>query len=48
LTNSPPRRLASLTGYGLEIVEYVPLNEAVQDRPVATAKKSSRTSRASA
>ncbi len=45
LTNSPPRRLASLTGYGLEIVEYVPLNEAVQDRPAAAAKKNSRTPR---
>src|SRR5215510_294087 len=48
LTNSPPRRLASLTGYGLEIVEYVPLNGTGQDRPGATAKKSSGTSRVSA
>jgi 3,4-dihydroxy 2-butanone 4-phosphate synthase/GTP cyclohydrolase II len=44
LTNSPPRRLASLTGYGLEIVEYVPLNGAGQGRPVTT-KKSTRTPR---
>jgi len=44
LTNSPPRRLASLTGYGLEIVEYVPLNGAGHDRPAAP-KKSTRTPR---
>jgi 3,4-dihydroxy 2-butanone 4-phosphate synthase/GTP cyclohydrolase II len=48
LTNSPPRRLASLTGYGLEIVEYVPLNGATQDRPAATAKKGTRPPRVSA
>ena len=45
LTNYP-RRLVSLPGYGLEIVECVPLNGAVQDRPAA-AKKNSRTARLS-
>jgi 3,4-dihydroxy 2-butanone 4-phosphate synthase/GTP cyclohydrolase II len=48
LTNSPPRRLASLTGYGLEIVEYVPLNGAGQDRSTITTKKGPRATRASA
>jgi len=48
LTNSPPRRLASLTGYGLEIVEYVPLDEATQQRPAGATKKSPRSTRASA
>jgi len=48
LTNSPPRRLASLTGYGLEITEYVPLNGAVQDRQATTVKKSARAPRISA
>ncbi|MBI3797803.1 MAG: 3,4-dihydroxy-2-butanone-4-phosphate synthase [Deltaproteobacteria bacterium] len=48
LTNSPPRRLASLTGYGLEITEYVPLNGVVQDRHAAAVKKSARTPRISA
>ena len=48
LTNSPPRRLASLTGYGLEIAEYVPLNGAVPERQSVTTKKSARTSKVSA
>jgi 3,4-dihydroxy 2-butanone 4-phosphate synthase / GTP cyclohydrolase II len=48
LTNSPPRRLASLTGYGLEIAEYVPLNGAVQDRQATTVKKNARAPRVSA
>ena len=47
LTNYP-RRLVSLPGYGLEIVEYVPLNAVAQDRPAVAAKKSSRTTRVSA
>ena len=47
LTNYP-RRLVSLPGYGLEIVEYVPLNAVAQDRPAVAAKKSARTTRVSA
>ena len=47
LTNYP-RRLVSLPGYGLEIVEYVPLNVVAQDRPAVAAKKSARTTRVSA
>ena len=49
LTNSP-RRLVSLPGYGLEIVECVPLNEATPQTPAKTKKKSvrSRQTRASA
>ena len=49
LTNSP-RRLVSLPGYGLEIVECVPLNKAIPQTPAKTKKKSvrSRQTRASA
>ena len=49
LTNSP-RRLVSLPGYGLEIVECVPLNEATPQTSAKTKKKSvrSRQTRASA
>jgi 3,4-dihydroxy 2-butanone 4-phosphate synthase/GTP cyclohydrolase II len=45
LTNYP-RRLVSLPGYGLEIVEFVSLAEGSQERP-ALAKRSPRSSRAS-
>lgn len=41
LTNSP-RRLVSLPGYGLEIVECVPLNETKPSAPADTKKKSAR------
>jgi 3,4-dihydroxy 2-butanone 4-phosphate synthase/GTP cyclohydrolase II len=48
LTNFP-RRLVSLPGYGLEIVEYVPLTDVTQERaPTTTQKKSVRPSRISA
>jgi 3,4-dihydroxy 2-butanone 4-phosphate synthase/GTP cyclohydrolase II len=47
LTNNPPR-LASLPGYGLEIVECVPLNEPLPERASATTKKSARSTRVSA
>jgi 3,4-dihydroxy 2-butanone 4-phosphate synthase/GTP cyclohydrolase II len=48
LTNSPPQRLVSLPGYGLEIVEYVPLNDVSQERPATAQKRSARSSRVSA
>jgi 3,4-dihydroxy 2-butanone 4-phosphate synthase/GTP cyclohydrolase II len=47
LTNFP-RRLVSLPGYGLEVVECVPLTGAVQERPLATTKRQARVTRASA
>ncbi len=49
LTNSP-RRLVSLPGYGLEVVDCVPLSDAEPKAPTATKKKTtrSRQSRASA
>jgi 3,4-dihydroxy 2-butanone 4-phosphate synthase/GTP cyclohydrolase II len=46
LTNYP-RRLVSLPGYGLEIVEFVPLSDGAQERPAAQ-KRSVRPSRISA
>ena len=46
LTNYP-RRLVSLPGYGLEVVECVPLNDVAEaPRPAAVAKKSARPARA--
>jgi 3,4-dihydroxy 2-butanone 4-phosphate synthase/GTP cyclohydrolase II len=49
LTNSP-RRLVSLPGYGLEVVDCVPLNDAEPKAPTAAKKKTprSRQSRKSA
>ncbi|MBI3304127.1 MAG: 3,4-dihydroxy-2-butanone-4-phosphate synthase [Deltaproteobacteria bacterium] len=47
LTNYP-RRLVSLPGYGLEIVEYVPLPDVTQERPAVATKKSARSPRVSA
>jgi 3,4-dihydroxy 2-butanone 4-phosphate synthase/GTP cyclohydrolase II len=47
LTNNP-LRLVSLPGYGLEIIEYVPLSDVTQERPVVAQKKNTRSSRASA
>jgi 3,4-dihydroxy 2-butanone 4-phosphate synthase/GTP cyclohydrolase II len=47
LTNYP-RRLVSLPGYGLEVVECVPLNDVAQERPAVAAKKSGRATRVSA
>jgi 3,4-dihydroxy 2-butanone 4-phosphate synthase/GTP cyclohydrolase II len=47
LTNYP-RRLVSLPGYGLEIVEYVPLTAVTQERLTTTQRKSIRPSRISA
>lgn len=46
LTNYP-RRLVSLPGYGLEIVECVPLNAVESERPSLVAKKGSRSARVS-
>jgi len=47
LMTNYPRRLVSLPGYGLEIVEFVPLAESEQERP-AMQKRGMRPSRASA
>ncbi|MGE0827073.1 MAG: 3,4-dihydroxy-2-butanone-4-phosphate synthase [Candidatus Binatia bacterium] len=47
LTNYP-RRLVSLPGYGLEILENVPLNMVESNRSSAGAKKGTRANRASA
>ena len=47
LTNSP-RRLISLPGYGLEVVETVPLDLPSKKRPTVTKKKSTAQTPASA
>lgn len=47
LTNHP-RRLISLPGYGLEVVECVALNEVAEKRRVSSVKRSPRTTRVSA
>jgi len=47
LTNHP-RRLISLPGYGLEVVECVALSEIMEKRRVPTVKRSPRTTRVSA
>ncbi|MGH7966678.1 MAG: 3,4-dihydroxy-2-butanone-4-phosphate synthase [Candidatus Binatia bacterium] len=47
LTNYP-RRLVSLPGYGLEVVECVSLNKAAAERPATATKRSLRAARVSA
>jgi 3,4-dihydroxy 2-butanone 4-phosphate synthase/GTP cyclohydrolase II len=48
LTNSPRRFVSLPAGYGLEIVEFVPLNEVSVERPVAPGKRGTRSTRSSA
>ena len=48
LMSNNPKKRAGLIGYGLEIVECVPLNGIEPEHAPATTKKGSRTTRASA